>query len=79
MSEDSKWLHSRISFKMGKSKYVFNVCHNLCEHGLSIDAALFNWAARTDDFSIQSFCKYVTSKDPINIFCVPKVEFDKHK
>ena len=64
-------LHSKIKFKRGKEKYCFNVSHNLDEMGLSIDAALINWAARTTSFSIQSFCRYVESKDTINISCKP--------
>lgn len=77
--KEIKWLHSKIHFKVGKQKYSFNVAHNLPEMGLSIDAAFINWSVRTDDFSIQSFCEYVKSKDPMNIVCVPKIEFDKYK
>lgn len=42
-------------------------------------AAFDNWIARTDSLSLQAFCDYVKEKDPENIICIPKVEYDKKK
>lgn len=70
---------AKITFNRGKKKYVFNVVHNLGDFGMGISAAFDNWSLRTDVWTLQSFCEYVVSKDPINFFCVPKVEWDKNK
>lgn len=45
----------------------FIVEHNLEDLGLSIESALNNWLARTTEFTPDSFCEYIKSKDPINI------------
>lgn len=50
--------------------------HNLDEIGLSIGDAFICWNVRTDDFSIESFCEYVKSKDS-EIICVPRKEYNK--
>lgn len=71
-NENKGLLHTEMNFKIGKKKYKFNVLHNLHEYGLPIDAALINWSARTDDFTIESFCDYVVSKDRINFKCKPR-------
>jgi len=43
--------------------------HNLDEYGLSIEDAFINWEARTTEFSTESFCRYVVSKDPVIFIC----------
>lgn len=70
-------LHTELNFKRGKKKYKFDLVHNLDEYGLSIDAALINWSARTDDFSEKSFTDYVRSKNPGILICMPKWMYDK--
>lgn len=77
MSEKQKWQSSQIKFNRGKKKYVFNVVHNLEDFGLGIMAAFENWSVRTNDWTIQSFCKYVVSKDPQNFVCMPKAHYEK--
>ena len=70
-------LNTTINFKRGKKKYKFDLMHNLDEFGLSIDAALINWSARTKDFTEEDFIDYVTSKDPTNLICMPKKQYDE--
>jgi len=48
---------------------TFTVEHNINEYGLDIENALWSWMYRTNDLSIESFCKYVVSKDPSNLVC----------
>jgi len=54
-----------------KERRVFNVNHNLKDYGLSIEAAFDNGLARTETYSVQDFCDYVVSKDPVNLVCQP--------
>lgn len=70
-------LHTVLNFKAGKKKYKFDLVHNLDEYGLSIDAALINWSARTTSYNEQSFIRYVKSKDPANLICISKKEYDE--
>jgi len=72
-------LNTILNFNRGKKKYKFDLVHNLDEFGLSIDAALMNWSARTDTFTEEDFIEYVKSKDPVNLICVPKKQYDKLK
>lgn len=65
-----------ISFRVGakhekKRNCKFTVLHNLPDFGLNIEDAFANWSARTDHFTIEDFCEYVVSKDPINLKCTP--------
>ena len=69
-------ISNTISFKLGakhekKKNCKFTVLHNLPDFGLDIEAAFENWAARTDNFTIEVFCVYVVSKDPVNLKCTP--------
>lgn len=68
--------NSIIDFKISKKKCKFDIMHNLDEIGLSIGDAFICWNVRTDDFSIESFCEYVKSKDS-EIICVPRKEYNK--
>jgi len=54
-----------------KKKKQYTMLHNLAEFGLDISAAFDNWCARTEDFTIENFCEYVVSKDPVNLVCKP--------
>jgi hypothetical protein len=71
-------IHTELSFKRGKKKHKFSLVHNLDEFQLSIDSALLNWSLRTDTFTEQSFIDYVKSKDPVNIICITKKEYDEN-
>lgn len=64
-------LNTTITFKYMKKNYQWEFIHNLDEHGLSLDAAFLGWSARLrGKKAVQSdFCKYVISKDPVNLKC----------
>lgn len=55
-----------------KERRVFDVLHNLKGFGLNISNAFDSWLARTEVYTVQDFCDYVVSKDPINLICEPK-------
>lgn len=61
---------SDIEFKVGNKPVKFTVVNNLDEFGLSVEDAVVNWTERTKEFTPESFCKYVISKDPDNIMCI---------
>lgn len=68
--------NTTITFKLGskhdkKKNVKFTVDHNLDEFGLDLEAAFDNWCARTETFTVEDFCAYVISKDPINLKCTP--------
>lgn len=66
-----KLTETTIEFSLDCMPRQFVVEHNLSEHsGLSIEDALNSWLARTKQFTVKSFCKYVKSKD-INFICNP--------
>lgn len=67
---------SEIGFKLAGSDRFFTVYHNLEEFNLDIEAALTNWVYRTDDYSEESFCKYVMSKDE-QIVCIPQDQWKR--
>lgn len=53
-----------IEFKINKKKVAFSIIHNLPEvHGMSIEDALDNWLARTEEFTAKSLADYVNSKN----------------
>lgn len=72
-------LNTTLNFNRGKKKYKFDLVHNLDEFGLSLDAALINWSARTNTFTEDDFIEYVKSKDPVNLICVNKKRYDALK
>lgn len=55
------WYEASFKLSNGKS---FTIVHNINRIGNvnSIDAALDNWLARTQDYSAQSFVNYINSK-----------------
>lgn len=64
-----------IEFKVtttGKTIRSFTVENNIEELGLDLQVALESWLVRTDSFTVDSFCAYIISKDPINIICKPQ-------
>ena len=62
-----------IQFKLKGKPAKFTVVHNLSYMGLNIESAFNNWWPRTKVFTIQSFCRYVKSKDP-QIKCDPDLK-----
>lgn len=74
-----KITESHISFKVGKKKHEFKVYNDLPEtFGLNIECALDNWLARTDDYSSESLCDYVTSKNTGH-FCITEKQYKRIK
>lgn len=65
---------SEIQLSNGKK---FCIIHNLPDFRLDIDAALQNWLARTDEFTDESFCKYIRSKDPVNIIALTEKKYNE--
>ena len=45
-------------------KITFPIWHNLPDtFGLSLECAVENWAVRTDQYTVDSLCDYINSKD----------------
>ncbi len=56
--------NSTVNFNVHDEPRSFNIVHNLPDvPGLRIEDALENWLARTDDYSADSFVKYIRSKE----------------
>lgn len=58
--------------------FIFRVVHNLKTFGSDLSAAVENYSARlnnADEISVWRFCEYVTSKDPVNILCIPAEQY----
>ena len=66
-----------IEFKIGDDLHKFTVVHNLPEiSGLSLDDAVCNWFVRTKDYSADSLCKYIMSKET-DYVCMTEDQFKK--
>lgn len=64
-------MKSDVSFEVDGNPVSFSVVHNMPEiKGLSFEDALINWLNRTTEFTVESFCSYVRSKD-VNVFINP--------
>lgn len=55
----------------------FEIEHNLNDYGLNLTAGVINWMVRTDDYSPESLCNYLVSKDPINLIVRVKTNNDE--
>ena len=62
--KNDKMVVETIKFNHKGKKIKWNVVHNLIQHGLSLESAFVNWAARVkdDDVSFENFVNYVQSK-----------------
>jgi len=61
-----------IQFIINGKHVKFTVDNNLSEYKLDIEAAVINWTARLRspaEATCENFCKYVISKDPLNLIC----------
>ena len=57
-------IKSDVSFEVNGVLVSFSIVHDLPDTpGLSFDDALQNWLARANEFTAESFCKYVLSKN----------------
>ena len=65
-----------ISFR---DKSTTTIIHNLPKSGLNnIYDAIVNWQARTREYTAQSLCDYINSKNSITgHIAFPKSEYDK--
>lgn len=64
-------MKSDVSFEVYNESISFSIVHNMPEiKGLSFNDALNNWLARTTEYTAESLCKYVKSKN-VNIFIQP--------
>jgi len=60
----AKVTRSEVSFKANGKQISLVVIHDLPNKpGLSIEDALQNWLARTVDYTSESLCKYILSKN----------------
>lgn len=61
-----------IEFYVNKKRHKFRVLNDMPDtFGFSIEGAVDNWLARTNDFSAQNFCDYVNNKNTGYICCLP--------
>ena len=67
--------HYTINFNLNGKPKQFDIVTNIRAFGLDVYAAFENWHVRTEKYDIQSFCKYVVSKAPTYLICMPKDEF----
>lgn len=67
-----KLISTSIKFLMDNEEYEFNVRNNLHEYGLNMEVAVESWLVRTKNYTVQSLCDYITSKDP-NVLCLPNL------
>ena len=70
-------VHDTILFKANGEDFQFDVVHNLNDFNLDIEAAFLSWYPRAKNFTIQSFCNYVVSKDNQNIRCITKKRYNE--
>lgn len=71
---------SEVNFKVGRKKHHFRVFHNLPgTFGNSIEGAVDNWLARTEDYRPESLCKYINSKSDLtpDTICLTEAQYDK--
>lgn len=60
-----KFTKSEIEFEVKGKNIKFTIVHNLPNvFGMSINDAFENWVYRTNDYSPDSLCEYIHSKDP---------------
>jgi hypothetical protein len=69
----SKLKKSTVEFNVGTKRVSFNVWHNMPNTlGLSLVDAVNNWAVRTKEYTPESLCKYIASKNTGHICTTEK-------
>ena len=53
----------------------FTVVHDLKDYGLSFVSEVNNWALKTENYTVESFCNYLRDKIP-GVVCLSKENFD---
>jgi hypothetical protein len=75
----AKVTRSEVSFKVNEKPISFVVIHDLPNvRGLSFDDALNNWLVRALDYTPESLCKYILSKNTGHI-AMTEDQFEKSK
>jgi hypothetical protein len=60
---DYQWHKADVKFNVNNKSIKFSVIHNLEDNfGMSFNAALDSWLARTNKHTDKSLCKYIRSK-----------------
>lgn len=72
----SRFNHNTIKLSNGVTFEIVNDFEHMEGPVNSFQAALDNWLARTDDYTAESFIRYVKSKEPNRIF-MTKAQFDE--
>jgi len=58
------WSKGDVKFNLGKKPISFSIYNNLPNvPGLRLEDAVTNWLARTDEYTDESLCAYIMSKD----------------
>ena len=64
-SETMNLIKSWVSFDVNEQHVEFEIIHNLPNvPGVCFDDALENWLARTAEYTAESLCRYILSKEP---------------
>jgi len=80
MSKTATVCETEVRFTVKKSLIRFKIYHNLPEvQGMNIEGAIDNWLARTENFTAQSLCDYILSKEICDVFALPEREFNRLK
>lgn len=76
-NKNRQWTIAKVSFFVDKRPVAFNVVHNLDLIGLNFETALESWFPRTEIFTVECLCEYITSKDPESIICMPEEKYNE--
>lgn len=80
MSKKVNVVESDVRFKVKNSLIHFKIYHNLPEtFGMNFEGALDNWLSRTKEYTAQSLCDYILSKEIDEIFAMTESEFNHLK
>lgn len=61
---EDEFILSKVQFEVDGIQYKFEIVHNLPDHfGLSLKDALTNWIYRTKEYTVESLCDYINSKN----------------
>lgn len=68
-----------VKFKVKGKPVQFSVIHNLPDvFGLSFDNALDNWIVRTKEYTAESLCQYIMSKQTDHV-AMTEEQFERLK
>lgn len=71
-------VHFKVNKKNFTQKVEFKIYHNLPEtHGMNIYGAIDAWVMRTKDYSAQSLCDYIMSKEIYDVFALTEEAYNE--